>query len=554
VARLTTKHLPPRVNVPTKTRITINLEPYTPCMCGDYTGKHYQETTDNKIIPTGVPTAKSLIGKMRWLARYIILASTTPGIPILNHAQADEKYHVLTIKKKDKNEYHLGLIPFLFGTTHPIQWRGVVSIQLIGEDVYKVFGNESDIVDTDYMHGDMVFANTRFNFLTIRSKEGLYPLDLNKILKNPLKLTLTFDNGRLSEITKMNGNPACAKAFVIGLALTAPLVLGLGKGATRGFGRFLAWLDDDAGLRGECQLLDDLASHLEALREDGGKENIEGIFSALAGLAAQAAGKTRYNAPIIKVFIVEGRWTSVRTNRKKPATLSSRVKPVNRAIAAIGNATMKTFWKKMLGRSPYGPGSDIHTWILGLPRSQRFPINKSCYEKFRMRTGYVLGDNINDYKKVDGTGWKDWNPKEGRYQSPIIMFPLPPSGDQVRVVVLVLPQGDMAKLLTGFKIDKDTILYLYHAGVPGLRRYLREKKRGKEKVLSCEEDVGRVEAILRGVTPSNLKVDKLLGYALPGRRRRTLDRVDHEGIMGSSEFFEEHVLGTIHKILKDSSI
>jgi len=70
VARLTTKNLPPTVNAPTKTKITINLKPYTPCMCGDYTGKHYQVTTDGRIIPTGVPTAKSIIGKMRWLARY----------------------------------------------------------------------------------------------------------------------------------------------------------------------------------------------------------------------------------------------------------------------------------------------------------------------------------------------------------------------------------------------------------------------------------------------------------------------------------------------------
>jgi len=538
MTRLTTKNLPLMVNVPTRTRVTLSLQPYTPCMCGDYTGKHYQKTRDERVILTGIPTAKSLIGRMRWLARYIILSSTTPGIPILDHARADNEYPVYNVRGRE-----LGLLQFLFGTTHPVQWKGVVTVQLTGEGLYGAYRNKESIVDIDYLEDkkdaqkNMVEANTRFKLLTLRSYEGLHPLDLEKILKEPLQLSLIFDENRLS---RMRGVPACAKAFVTGLALTTPLILGLGKGATRGFGRFASRLDDDAELSKRCRLLGNLTSHLEALLEDGGRESIEGVFKALAGLAAQAAGRSEYGAPRIRAFMVEGRWSGVQIDPENSIMLSSRVKQVNRAIAAIGNAAMKAFWKKALGRSPDAPGSDIHTWILGLPRSQRFPRNRTC----PMQTGYLLGVDIGGYKNIDESNWRRWKRQGARYQSPIIMFPLPPSGDRVRVVVLALPQCDVGDLLTGFQDSGGRMLYLYHAGVPGFRNY--------EGIPPCKLDVGRVEAILKGVQPS--EVDKLLGYALPGGRRETLDSVGCDSIMGASRFFEDHVLDTIRRILEENSI
>jgi len=445
-----------------------------------------------------------------------ILASTT-GIPTLNHAKADSEYPVFTIKKKNKKEHHLGLIPFLFGATHPIQWKGVVTVQLIGEGLYKIKMHKRDLIDEDFENG-MKSANTRFVLVARRDKDLLLPLDPEKLSSGfPLRISIVFDEPRLKQI---RGDPACAKAFVTGLALATPLMLGLGKGATRGFGRFATSLVDAGNLVKECPLLKTLAEYIERMDNE---DAILGVFNTLATLATRAARAPYKDKTLelnIKARVISGKWTNVQVydyNEQKFYSLVSNVKPINRALAAIGSASLKVFWKRALNMRLDESGRKVHTWLLGLPRAQK--VSESC----KMLLGYII---LKDTKTKDMSmiSWNDWKnrfkPKGGRYQSPIIMFPLPPDDEEVRIAIVALKQCDIVELVSGI-MGKS----LYHSAIsPEL------------KVQPCHN-------ILLNI----IKVKSILERELGSKE------VNCDTIIGNPEFFDNRILSVIEKILLNES-
>jgi len=139
------------------------LKPILPA-CAAQT-RHYEETGDGRLVYTGAPTAKALLGKMRWLARLAVLLATAQGNLHLNHDEAEGKLYRVKIRGSS-GARELGLVPFAFGTTVGAPWKGVVSVSLSVPGAHRVYSSRGEIVDR---HAEALkSAGTRYALLTAR--------------------------------------------------------------------------------------------------------------------------------------------------------------------------------------------------------------------------------------------------------------------------------------------------------------------------------------------------------------------------------------------------
>lgn len=138
--------------------------------------------------------------------------------------------------------------------------------------------------------------------------------------------------------------------FVSSLVFTMKYI-GIGKAATRGFGRFI--------------LTDQQTSDLQA--------EFSNLLKLGILLVYKGAQKPNFDIPIIRIdnpqifFFKEKRCEEI--TGKDPITY----------LIAIGNATLKVSWKRAIGKKYKDKGAAYHTWTLGLPRSQ-------------YKTGYLIGE------------------------------------------------------------------------------------------------------------------------------------------------------------------
>jgi len=210
---------------------------------------------------------------------------------------------------------------------------------------------------------------------------------------------------------------------------------------------------------------------------------------------------------------------------------------VHAALAAIAKATLKNEWKRLVHGDVRRPGSDLHTWPLGLPRSQKFPYSrKKCGGDGcgKMKTGYLLADpSVGDHGIVSKDEWARLGAEEGRLQSPVILFPLPPAGGKTIVVAVALKACDLESLVRR-EVKKNLEKKLYHAGPHRWQQ------------CDCEEPVISVEYILSN---EHRVHGKPLGILYPGGGRGSLDRVDCEAI--TREVVERHALEFIRRVLEN---
>ncbi|WP_246253017.1 hypothetical protein [Acidianus brierleyi] len=138
--------------------------------------------------------------------------------------------------------------------------------------------------------------------------------------------------------------------FVTSLIFTMKY-MGIGKAATRGFGRFI--LTD--------QQTSDFQTEFNSLLKIGTQ------------LVCKEACKPNFDIPIIRIdnpqifFFKVKRFEKI--TGKDPITY----------LIAIGNATLKVAWKIAIKKNYKDKGAAYHTWTLGLPRSQH-------------KTGYLIDE------------------------------------------------------------------------------------------------------------------------------------------------------------------
>lgn len=271
-------------------------------------------------------------------------------------------------------------------------------------------------------------------------------------------------------------------SLVILSIVSALMLLGIGKAANRGFGRFvpvkvnhiielkelkelLSSLVDDKDLN---KYIDSIRSLLSLLLKYA-KEYIERVGEEFKTQSCSKripvlpkASDTILLANVYHPCMVPGVvLTKVNSsNAQSLNCVNNRIK-VNtpeEVLSAIGYATLKSIWKihaniscQNLKISIKSPGTSMHTWILGLPREAQ---NK----------GYLF---LKIREEFDVYCTKNLERKDIRRQSAIILSPLFSSDLRCRGV-LVMPFisiEDHILVLDGVWIEDEIAQYaLYHVG------------------------------------------------------------------------------------------
>ena len=437
----------------------LEFESYTPYMGGDYQTLTVRTIQDQQgsihgLYVSGYPTAKSLLGRMRWLARAAVAGHTGAR----THKEAEEA------RIKGTN---IPLIPFMFGATSASKidmgalgtaWKGV--IKLIIKPSSQLVGSEEEIIDR------WIERNGRANRYSALLQRGRDRTGGSKVPVKPgilrFKASLLLDYERAKnalrgkeEIIDSIGN------FAVALLIATPLILGLGRGSTRGFGRFRP-VPADA-----IYQFADIASILEEIYNSNSNDLtkralwrlIKRIASPLDILLDRAQTSTRFK-PLIPIIDQEGSYTFLDVIAPRNNNSASWL------IEHIGRATIKSTWKNKCRHGRINGGVPYHTWLLGLPRSQRFP--GGCRgDPDGLRTGYVLAriqDNMacistnNVPSECNCISVNEASISDARRMSPFILFPVPASGMGYKIVVLGFKSYDIWELVNGF--DGKKLFYL----------------------------------------------------------------------------------------------
>ena len=243
---------------------------------------------------------------------------------------------------------------------------------------------------------------------------------------------------------RTHGAPLGEAALAVALALT---VFGVGRAATRGFGRYK--LVEFEGLKGSYEhLLEELRSAQEKgarrlagiiksiFEEMGGARDASApLLPYLPGATVMYRECTVHPAPfhIQEIINISGHPPTLDCSN-----IHDREERVLCQLSAIGMATLKSTWKVYAGRRVKSPGPDLHTWPLGLPRGQ-------TGGHYSNSTGYLLGPGPGQGKASKDLECYCPNnkPDPGRLQSPITLFP----ACRGLVMVAAPLTGDLADLI-----------------------------------------------------------------------------------------------------------
>lgn len=354
--------------------LRIHYTNYTHLMLGDYRGYHFRCITHDckSPFPSKGLVAQAIRGKARWLAR-VTLASLE-GCSSYDYRNV-EKYCgeiVFKTKKKGGKEARIGLIELMFGSLDSIQMTSPFVLRAI-----------LDIQDNPYYWFDSC-KHTRFHLITMGKSENNIEKKLLSTWKpNSLRITLNIGLAphwfKLLEELKDGdidapGSLKLLPCFYGVLVTSVPLLLGIGKGSTRGFGRFRI---EDKDLR-ELKNIplakicpnqwSRFTEAITQLHKAGNSysirytETLRSLLRSILELASNVTGKSIENSLSLSMIP-----RLVYAAYKAEVVVAKNVRNIDDALCAIGGAVLKQKWKqaKKQGR---GSGLGFHTWPLGLPR------------------------------------------------------------------------------------------------------------------------------------------------------------------------------------------
>jgi len=484
---------------------------YTPLMLGDYRARQFRclDPDCEAIAVSPGLAAQALRGRARWLARVALASLQGCGG---NYISIEKGCGAVRLDGIGR----LGLVELMFGTLASTQLASPFTLTARLE-IDQQKGTDYSSVAEGYADKPRSERPARLNLLYMGKepkRDGSDPHRLERVLLDAwatgsarLRLEvhvsprwrMLLEKAAPEDRDRLEAVPCLYAA----LAAATPLIIGLGKAVTRGFGRLAPEMFTATKLCSDeaWRLYGDVLRSLRSLageRDPGNAEvHLRRVLEGLLGLAEQATGLARKKP---------SDWDTV--PRLVDAISGLRVIRVGcneDPIRAIGRAVLKQSWKKSVG-ADRGSGLAFHTWPLGLPRKSE--VKCKCNERGDKTQpkglyGYiVVDDNLARKYGVSGNdcflderctgraresrvlemGDDDVRietrvavddrresvlvtpkAKDVRHQSMVMLFPLP--GGRDLVAVLPLPSYGL-----NLGLDKeapkpaDTELHLIHLG------------------------------------------------------------------------------------------
>ncbi|GBF09153.1 hypothetical protein apy_08780 [Aeropyrum pernix] len=439
----------------------ISVVNYTPLMLGGWDTATWQKLANGGYVGARL-LAKPIVGRARWILRNYIIALGLAS----NQRRAET---AIPIKMESgRKSFELGLVQLMWGSTNP-PWKALYQVHVLQPSIPK-----QNAMDPDIHPGVKTLTVTRYKLLTMGKEDDrersirlqpVKPWGLNaflKILRRPLPRS-TIETRVLEEIDRL----------AILTTILSLRVYGVGKGATRGFGRFRTEITR-TGRGVDERFIRDLRDLLRGL-DQGRGDRLESLVSITLESISRLADKKGVGDALGKINVrtykigrankdrLEGTYGNMfrRKERSKRLQYLRKKRGVYLALESIALATLKNAWKTVLARNTIRGGGDLHTWILGLPRQQK--LIKNCWptrDGDKLPTGYAVVEYKNG-REVPGRfvlvsslrNVRCSDPSEDpsdriiniyevrvdpkRAQSPIILFPLNADDRQVVIAAVV---------------------------------------------------------------------------------------------------------------------
>ncbi len=397
---------------------------YTPYMGGNFIGSTFIRDSQGNLKFVGYPSPQGLLGKARWLAR-VAVASFITGPK--SYKDVEEAFPI----------EGLGVIEYLFGSVEK-GWASPISVEL----KYKVLCEKPWKIAFECYRAKMrsrkaKCLHNRYNDLLVLGKPAHTTLPLS-----PHCLEIEIEIFRTPRFKILGRSYSKLFDAFVATVLLTPLLVGLGKASSRGFGRFI-----------NKTISHEPSKKILTMIEQGDVK--EGIREYLR-LWEESLKEIGYSE-VPKRYWIDGFIPSLASSldNRYGAYVTYAYRSIDDAMSRIGECVNKAKWKGLSGLPLRSSGVNLHTWPLGLPRQAR-------------STGYLvyqgsLGNCVapGQIKKI----WKDnavdsIKANEVRRQSMFIIFPLPNG----KIVMLPLPAYDLNLNIDDKAPKKYPKSTLYHVG------------------------------------------------------------------------------------------
>ncbi|NOZ89342.1 MAG: hypothetical protein GXO15_05395 [Crenarchaeota archaeon] len=383
---------------------------YTPLMLGDYRARHFRcrDRSCDTIEASLGHAAQAIRGKARWLTR-VALASLRGCNR--DYTRIERECGAVELQGVGR----VGLVELMFGSITGAQLASPFTLKartvIVGRREYS----------SPWARGTLL--PTRMHLITMGADEvSKKLLDAWK----PGMLQVEVEVGLASHWSRLLGRVARPEdhsrvrslpCFYAALVAATPLLLGLGKATTRGFGRFKPVnLEARATpcAREAASLLKTVIENITSLVNAGSmeatKKRLADILDAIIGLAELSTGirreepssgsgpdwgfVPRLSITLGKLEVVDAHCMGVRNHID--------------ALRVIGEVSLKQTWKQVAGRSKES-GLPFHSWPLGMPRKSLIPCKCREYERKAPKErkglyGYIIADEriVNKYGLKEG--------------------------------------------------------------------------------------------------------------------------------------------------------
>jgi len=388
------------------------------------------KVADGRVVDVCLPDSKGLIGRARWLGRIAVATAIGRNIAM---SEAEKPVARALGSTSEASSVRVVVEPLQNRRSLVQKLDRVVqrAARRLGGGQVRVQDALSRIVEE--IAGE--FRDPAFRAVSRNARLGLLAMGrapakeavAKAAARTPLPPPLA--GFRLKVYARVDPGDARVRAAAALLAAT-PLLAGLGAAASRGFGRFcLESYNERLGLQG---LLDKLkCGSLAGMQPGNAMSLVKSLHRNLGNLllqVSQADSGKQGHTPVLDDSL---------------STVVSVGGSVYEVLKKIGEAVTKQCWKGVAGFRPTAPGANLHTWPLGLPRQQK-------------TGGYTVdlsGEDERCKERILG--------EAGRRLSMIHLYPLPPAGNQVNIVVAVYRARDLEELLDSPSPERKT---LYHVG------------------------------------------------------------------------------------------
>jgi len=386
--------------------VEAEAENYTPIMLGDHMGRHFRrDPSSGRLVASPGLYAQAIRGKARWLAR--VAVASLKGCECSSYRCVEGCFPTRPLSGREEKK-SVGLVELLYGKVGEPSLASPFTLTAVPDAARLAGAAPWQPPEHPLLRGAR-YGFDRYSAL-LTMGEGGKRLAEEMAPQPPGSVRLSIRVGvrpgarRLLEEAGLGGRLDGLACFYASTVLAAPLLLGLGKAANRGFGRFrYEKIEAKEGFQG-CPSLGRVIEAIRGLQEASGEaaagEALRRLLEAIVEAAASAAASEPGRPGLSLIPRLLNAYQPPGGVKAGASVVETRASSMDEAIEFIAAATLKQKWKTLRGRVT-DSGVNYHTWPLGLPRGSAIKCRCNGRGGSKQRFGYIVVEEAQFQKDED---------------------------------------------------------------------------------------------------------------------------------------------------------